>query len=483
MIMAENSNVPEQFRVVKLPTSARTIAEVGEKLKLEDIDERTRTNAKIFMLDCLGTILSGSQIESALAITAAAEGIGGSQDATIFGRGVKTNAMLAALVNGTAGHSQDYDDDHREGTQHASVVVLPAVLALAEKYKKSGRDVLISYIYGSDITIRAGEAFNGTSYYAGWHLTGTCGVFGSTGGACKIMGLNADQTTFALGVAGSEAAGLGEFNTHGAWTKRFHAGRAAMDGVLAAYMGKNNYFGPPTVFEGREGFLNCFSFKGTPDKPNPAGDFDPAKLTANFGTKWEMADNSIKLHACCRFTNNFCDCAIDIHKQGVDVHNIESIFAECNHFTTMKLCQPEDVKRHPKNVVNAQFSLFYEVAVGLVKGQVLPESFTMEAIKDPLVYELSDKITYAENAEFEAAYPKRYPARVTVKTKDGKTYVGEVAYPKGDPEYPATKEEVTDKFLINAANTIGSIKAKRVVELVDKIETLPNIDELVACLY
>jgi len=170
--MAEDPNVPEQFRVVKLPTSARKIAEVGEKLKLEDIDERTKTNAKIFMLDCLGTILSGSQIESALAITAAAEGVGGSQDSTIFGTGIKTNAMLAALVNGTAGHSQDYDDDHREGTQHSSVVVLPAVLALAEKYKKSGKDVLTAYIYGSDITIRAGEAFNGTSYYAGWHLTG-----------------------------------------------------------------------------------------------------------------------------------------------------------------------------------------------------------------------------------------------------------------------------------------------------------------------
>jgi 2-methylcitrate dehydratase PrpD len=482
--MAENTNIPEQFKVVKMPGSARVIAEVGEKLGLEDIDERTKTNAKIFMLDCLGTILSGSQIESALSITAAAEDIGGaSQDATIFGRGIRTDAMLAALVNGTAGHSQDYDDDHREGTQHASVVVLPAVLALAEKYKKSGKDVLTAYIYGSDITIRAGEALNGTSYYAGWHLTGTCGVFGSTGGACKIMGLNADQTIFALGVAGSAAAGLGEFNANGAWTKRFHAGRAAMDGVLAAYMGKNNYFGPPTVFEGKEGFLACFSFKGNESNPNPKGDFTPAKLTANFGTKWEMADNSIKLHSCCRFTNNFCDCAIDIHRQGVDVRNIESIFAECNHFTAMKLCNPEDVKRHPKNVVNAQFSLFYETAVGLVKGKVLPESFTLEAIKDPLVNELCDKITYAENADFEAVYPKRYPARVTVKTKDGKTYTGEVAYPKGDPEYPATKEEVTEKFYNNAANTIGSVKARKVVELVDRIETLPDIDELVANLY
>ena len=168
--------------------------------------------------------------------------------------------MLAALVNGATGHSQDYDDDHREGTQHSSVAVLPAVLALAEKYGKSGKDALLAYIIGSEVTIRAGEAFNGTSYYAGWHLTGTCGVFGSAAGAAKIMGLNTEQMVNALAVAGS---------TSPAWVnltlrcvdKRFHPGRAAMDGILAAYMGKNNFFGPPTVFEGKEGFSSVFPLR------------------------------------------------------------------------------------------------------------------------------------------------------------------------------------------------------------------------------
>ncbi|UWG98908.1 MmgE/PrpD family protein [Dehalobacter sp. DCM] len=462
---------------------ARQIAEIGESLKLKDIDKRTIENAKIFMLDTLGCMLSGSQIQSAKSVRAAALNLTNEGEATIFGSGKKTNAMLAALANGTAGHSQDYDDDHREGIQHASVAVLPAVLALAEKHKKSGRDVLLAYIYGSDITIRAGEAFLGTTYYSGWHPTGTCGVFGATGGACKVLGLNADQTTNALGVAGSEAAGLGEFNQAGAWTKRFHAGHSAMGGVLASYMGEQDYFGPATVFEGRHGFLNGFSFKGTKEDPHPEGIYDAAKLTVNFGKKWEMADNSIKLHACCRFSNNLCDCAIDIFKQGCDFNQIESIHADVNQFTEYNLCYPEDLKRHPVNPVNAQFSLFYEIACGLVKGAVLPESFTEQAIKDERIARLSDLITWKVDPEFEAVYPERYPARVTVKTKDGKIYVGEVQYPKGDPEYPATKEEVTFKFLANAANTIGSVKAKRICELVDHIETLENIDELISCMY
>jgi 2-methylcitrate dehydratase PrpD len=461
---------------------AEQIAEISVNLKFEDIDKRTVENAKIFILDCLGCILSGSQVESGKAVRAAALGLVESGDSSIFGTGGKTSPMMAALANGTTGHSQDYDDDHREGTQHASVVVLPAVLALAEKYGKSGKDALLAYIIGSDVTIRAGEAFNGTSYYAGWHLTGTCGVFGSAAAAAKIMDLTVEQTVNALGVAGSTSAGLGEFNSCGAWTKRFHAGRASMDGVLAAYLGMNGYYAPPTVFEGKEGFLVCFSYKGSPEKPDPEGDFNADKLIANFGKKWEMADNSIKLHACCRFTNNFCDCAIDIRDQGCDVTKIKAIHAECNKFTDTKLCRPEEVKRHPINVVNAQFSLFYEIACGLVKGKVLPESFTPEAIKDPELNRLCDLITWEINPDFEAVYPAKYPARVTVTMEDGSKYVGEVEYPKGDPEYPATKEEVVEKFRANAANTIGSVKAERLIKLVDDFENLETLDELLACL-
>jgi 2-methylcitrate dehydratase PrpD len=464
---------------------AEQIAEIQDGLKLEDIDARTIENAKIFMLDCIGAMLSGRQIESADSINASVFDIdgGANGDCTIIGRQERTNAMLAALINGVAGHSQDYDDDHREGTQHSSVAVLPAVLALAEKHGKGGKDALLSYIIGSDVTIRAGEAFLGTTYYSGWHPTGTCGVFGATSAACKLLGLDVRQTTFAFGIAGSEAAGLGEFNEAGAWTKRFHAGQSAMDGVLAAYMGQNYFFGPPTVFEGRHGFFNAFSYKGSEEDPKPKGIYDVSKMTETFGKVWEMADNSIKLHSCCRFSNNYCDCAIDIHNQGIDVNDIESIHADCNKFAVYNLCYPEDVKRHPQNVVNAQFSVPYEISVGLIKGRVLPESFTPEAIKDPLVYDLSEKITWSIDEEFEAAYPKRYPARVTVKTKDGKAWVGEVAYPKGDPEYPATKEEVVEKFRANAANTVGSVKANRIIELVDRVEVLDDIRELMDCTH
>lgn len=468
-------------------TYSQRIAEISNALTLADIDQRTIENAKIFMLDCLGCMLSGSQIASAMVVRQAISAMDQGGKSTIFGTGSKTSPMLAALANGTAGHSQDYDDDHREGTQHASVAVLPAILALAEQYGKIGAEVLLAYIIGSDVTIRSGEAFGGTSYYAGWHLTGTCGVMGAAAGAAKLLGLNVQQTVDALGVAGSAAGGLGAFNSNGSWTKRFHAGQSAMNGVLCAELGRAGYFAPAAVYEDKDGWLNCFSFKGGSygyDAVLPEGIQNGAKLAENFGKKWEMADNSIKLHSCCRFTNNFCDCAIDIYRQpGFDWTKVKAIHAECNQFTDSRLCRPEEVKRHPRNVVNAQFSLFYEIACGLVKGRVSPESFTEEAIQDKRLSKLCDLITWEISPEFEAVYPAKYPARITVTMEDGTVYVGEVEYPKGDPEYPATKEEVVEKFFQNAANTIGSVKARRIVELVDQIETLPSIDELIHCMF
>jgi 2-methylcitrate dehydratase PrpD len=238
------------------------------------------------------------------------------------------------------------------------------------------------------------------------------------------------------------------------------------------------------VLEGRHGFLKCFSYKGSPEDPRPEGVFDSSVILKDFGKKWEMADNSIKLHSCCRFSNNYCDCAIDIHNQeGFDIDQVESIHADCNNFAIYNLCNPEEVKRHPKDTFVAQFSVAYEIAIGLMRGSVLPESFTEEMLKDPKVWELCEKCTWSLDEQFEAVYPKHYPARVTVTLKNGKKFVGEVAYPKGDPEYPASKEEVETKFFANAGNTVSADKAKRIVELVDKFEELPNLDELVSCLF
>ncbi len=457
----------------KIPI-AEQIATLGEKLAFDDIPKEVVANSKKFILDVLACIVGAKEVTSSKAVTDTVFELGGKPVSTVLGYGVKTSPALAALANATMGHAFDMDDDHREGTQHSTVVVFPAVFSLAEQIGANGKSVLTSFIFGSEVTIRLGEAFLGQTYYQGFHPTGTCGVFGAAAGAMKLLGLNKEKGTMALGIAGSHSAGISEFNAQGAWTKRLHAGHASMSGVISALLARNGFTGPRTVIEGENGFMRAFSYQNI---------YDLNKITDNFGTKWEMADNSIKIHACCRFTCNVADCALDLYQQGVKPEEVVEILAKVNKFTVEHLCQPIEVKVRPQNVVNAQFSLPYAIAVGICKGRTSITEFTEEAIKDPQVLELAAKVKWEVDPEIEAVYPKHYPATVIVKTRNGREYKAHVDYPKGDPENPVSFEEVKEKFRFVAGFIIGKNKIERAINYVSNFEKLENMHDLISCLY
>ena len=183
-------------------TISETIAEIGAKLKYEDIPIEATQNAKKFILDLFSCILGAKEITSSKIVADTVFELGGNPESTVLGYGYKTSTVMAALANGTIGHAFDMDDTHREGTLHCSVSVLPAVLAIAEKLGLDGKALLTAFIFGSEVTVRAGEAFLGKSYFQGFHPTGTCGVFGSAAGAAKVLGLPKEKIAFALGLAG-----------------------------------------------------------------------------------------------------------------------------------------------------------------------------------------------------------------------------------------------------------------------------------------
>jgi 2-methylcitrate dehydratase PrpD len=380
---------------------------------------------------------------------------------------------MAALANGTMGHAFDMDDDHREGTQHSSVVVFPALLATAEKYKIDGKTLLTAFVYGSEITIRLGEAFLGQSYYQGFHPTGTCGVFGSSAGVAKLLGLDKQKIVYALGLAGSQAAGLLEWKAQGTWTKRFQAGHPAMCGVLSGLLAKRGYTAPTTILEGEDGFIRAYSYKDV---------WDLNRITEKFGEKWEMADNSIKVHACCRFSAPLADCGIDLYKQGVQADEVQEILAKVNKYSIKVLCIPEERKYKPQTIVDAQFSLPYAIAVGICKGRESITEYTEEAIHDADVLRLAAKVKWELDPDAEAVYPKYYPCTLIVKTKDGKRYTSHVDYPKGDPENPVSFGEAEDKFRFLAGFTLGKNKIDRIVECVKNLEKQETMEQLASLL-
>lgn len=455
-------------------TISEKLANLGEKLRYEDLPDVIKENSKKFILDVLGCIVGAKEVASSAAITDTVQELGGNPDSTVLGYGFKTAPTMAALANATMGHAFDMDDDHREGTLHPTVVVFPAILSLAEKYGMDGKSVLTAFVFGSELAIRLGEAFLGQSYFQGFHPTGTCGVFGAAAGAAKLLGLGQDKITLAIGIAGSEAAGLLEWKAQGTWTKRFQAGHAAMGGVLAALMAKRGYAAPNTILEGADGFIRAYSYKDI---------YDNNRITDKLGEKWEMQDTSIKVHACNRLSAPLADCALDLYQQGVRPDDVEEIYATGSKFSLKLICDPPERKYEPLTVVDAQFSLPYTIAVGLVKGRESIFEYTDEVIKDKKVIELCKKVKWEVDPEAEKAYPKYFPATVIVKTKDGKEYKASVDYPKGDPENPVSYDEVEDKFRLLAGQTIGQAKINRVLDYVANLEKLDNLKDLIKNLY
>jgi 2-methylcitrate dehydratase PrpD len=445
---------------------AETLSEFCVGLKYEDLPADVIEQVKLYIIDVIGCCIRARGEKQIDIVADVMKEQGGNQDSTVIAWGMKTAPMNAAFVNGTMGHIYDFDDDHREGTMHPSVSVFPAVFALGEKYKVDGKQFLKALICGLEVMIRTGEAFLGKTYYQGFHPTGTCGVFGAAMGSSLIMGLDAQQASWALGLCGSFAAGTLEWGTEGSWQKPVQAGQPAMSGIICAEMAKRGFVGARTIYEGPMGFIRAYSYKDT---------YDYGKLYDNLGKKWEMADTSIKVHACCRFGGPIADCALDLYKQGVRADNVESILAKACNWTVTVLMEPKEVRYQPKTHVDAQFSLPYITAVAISRNRTGVDEFKKETFTDPAILELASKVSAEFDPEAEKVYPKAYPATMIAKMKDGSEVTAHVDYPKGDPENPVTMEEVEAKFTMLTEDYLDSDKRKKFIETVKSIEQLDDI--------
>jgi 2-methylcitrate dehydratase PrpD len=448
---------------------AEVVAEFIVNTKYEDLPKETIDKVKYYFIDYLGCSVGASKEPQAQALLEVIKAEGGNKISSVFAHGFKTSAMNAALLNGTMGHIFDFDDDHREGTMHPSVAVLPAAFALGEKMKVNGKELLRAFICGLEVMIRVGESLLGKSYYQGFHPTGTCGVFGAAAGSGLILGLDAKRMTYALGLAGSFASGTLEWRTEGSWQKPLQAGHPAMCGVLAASLAEKDFIGARTIFEGPEGIIRALSFKDQ---------FDYARITETLGKKWEMTDTSIKVHACCRFSGPVADCAIDLYRQGVRAKDVKKILAKVGDFSVRILCNPPESKYRPVTHVDAQFSLPYAIAVAICKNRTGVDEFREDVLNDPEVLKLANKVTWEIDPKAEALYPKAYPATLIATLNDGRTFESHVDYPKGDPENPATLQEVVDKFDMLTEKYFTKQKRTEIVEEIQKLEKTDNISKL-----
>ena len=283
----------------------RQLATYCEELKFKQLPDQVIDRVKYLFLDFLGVACRGSREDSSKSLHRyVKEETAGIQQGVIIGTKERATFLMAALANGTFAHAIEMDDVNNESSLHPGVVVFSSALAGAEKTRASGKRFMESAVAGYEVMIRLGKALGPeNSYLRGFHPTGTCGAFGAAMAASKLFGLKKETLVHALGIAGSQAAGSMEYLAQGAWTKRFHAGWAALSGLVAAQLAGQRFKGPTTIIEGRFGFLHAYSNKA-----------DPKRVLEGMGSDFEILHTSIKPYACCRYMQPPIDAVIKVMK-------------------------------------------------------------------------------------------------------------------------------------------------------------------------
>ncbi len=415
--------------------------------------------AKTYVLDWFGCALAGTATEPGAKLLAYAQDQPNGP-CPLIGTDRGGTPEVAALVNGGLSHIVEMDDLDRGSITHPAAVVIPAALAIATYCGASGADFLSAVVAGYEVAIRIGEQVGKRHYYF-FHNTSTCGVFGAAAAASWLLGLNDVQTTYALGNAGTLAAGLWEFNTEGAMSKHLHAGRAAANGVLAGLLARQGFTGARRILEGPRGFFAAL-----------APDADPRKVVTGLRASQEvykLESVSIKPYASCRHTHPAIDAALALRPQ-INGQPIEDIHVEI-YRAALDLCD----NPRPRTPYEAKFSLQYSVASALIRGRAGLDEFLPQAISDLEMTALLPKITLRHEDALEASYPAQWPAAVVVTLESGERIRAEIEIPKGDPENALSSGEVQTKYFQMAEyagrNTQAAALAKWVEGLPQASET------------
>jgi 2-methylcitrate dehydratase PrpD len=398
---------------------------------------------------------------------AVASRLGSSSEATMFAGG-RGSAAAAALANGVAAHILELDDIHKTSTVHGAAPIVSAALAVGEREHASGEQFLTAVAVGYEAAFRIGEAVN-PSHYRYWHPTGTVATFGAAAAAGSILGLDASQMLHALGTAGTQAAGLWEFNADGAMSKHLHPGKAAMNGVIAADLARLGFTGASRILEGERGFIAAMSQSAS-----------HACLTAGLPAITKIRENGYKLHACCGHTHSAIDLAIALRPRArlstsADAARVEAIDVETYGPGYEIVKEPR-----PRTPYQAKFSMAYCVAVALLEGRAGLEQFSAgrfdgRGVTPPALASIVERTHVAVAGDLTAKYPAAWPARVTVTLRDGTRLCDASDYPRGSPENPIDRRELEEKFTALVAPRFGPDAATRAVAFIDGLREAPDV--------
>ena len=448
----------------------RCLAELLATTRASDLPAQVHEDTRRSVLDWLGSALAGSVETPARLARQAVAGMGASDEATVFAAG-RASAAVAAFANGVASHILELDDIHKASTVHGAAPIIPAALAVAEREHASGPAFLTAVALGYEAGLRVGEAVN-PSHYRYWHPTGTAATFGAAAAAGALLRLNPDQMVDALGNAGTQAAGLWEFNADGAMSKHLHPGKAAFNGVLSADLARVGFTGARRILEGDRGFFHAMS----------AG-HDPTRITDGLGSRWKICENGYKLHACCGHTHSAIDAALELRE--AQRWSREQAL-DCVAGVHVETYGPgyEIVKQAmPASPYQAKFSMAYCVAAALLEGQVGLEQFAAgrfdrTGVLETGVAALLPRVRVTVAEDLTAKYPAAWPVRLTVALADGRTVSAASDYPRGNQENPVSTRELERKLTALVGARVGAGTAGAALAVLGQLDTCPDVSTL-----
>ncbi|MFM2278336.1 MAG: hypothetical protein RLZZ444_567 [Pseudomonadota bacterium] len=441
---------------------ARYVAELDYSDLPPDVPER----ASHLAIDLIGSIVRASkEADSTPSLLGMLKRLGmdGPGQSSVFGLGRRYSPATAALLNGALGHSLDFDDTHADSSLHPSAPVVPAAFAAAEMTGASGKELLAAIVAGYEVCCRLGNALDPTAHYArGFHPTATAGTFGAAAAAGKLLGLDAAGLASAFGVAASQAAGSLQFLVNGAWNKRYQVGAAAMNGLIAATLAREDFIGAADAIEGKHGLLVGYTDNARPDL-----------ATKELGQTYETMKIGMKPYPACRYTHAAVDGLLKLRQlHSWTAQDIQSVRVGLHQNGIVLTGAPLEEKRRPRSVVEGQFSMPFAAAVALYKGSFGWDDYALLA--NPDVEAIASRVTVERDERLEGL---RHPfgAIISVTTPGG-VIEERIADPSGEPDTFPDRGAIEAKFMTLATPVLGNGASSLFMQL-EALASVANISD------
>jgi 2-methylcitrate dehydratase PrpD len=438
------------------PEVTRILARWAATAEPDHVPDAVRKETTRTLFNWVGCAVGGSQQDAPIHAVAALAPFSGPAQASLFGRRERLDALHAALVNGISSHVLDFDDTHLRTIIHPAGPVASALLAFAEYHPVSGADLMNALLVGVEVECRMGNSVFPEHYAMGWHITGSTGMFGSAAAIGRLLGLDAQHMTWAIGIAASQPVGLKV--QFGSMTKSFHPGRAAQNGMLSALLAQQGFTASEVAIEGFDGWGQALSTR-----------HNWGEVTDGLGEHYEIALNTYKPFACGIVIHPALDAAIQLRRrENLKPEQIERVDLKV-HPLVLNLTGKTD----PQVGLEGKFSVYHAVAAALVTGRAGEQAFSDAAVRDPVIVALRKRVTTTIDPAIKADQ-----VDMVITLKDGRTLHMFIEHAVGSQDQPMTDAQLEDKFTGLAEGILPTAQTRRLMDLCWKAWDLKDAGDI-----